>query len=97
MERPTCTSPKNNLEKKAKEIVEMAESIILAKQGKNKITFLTARKITAGQKKILHNVAKEGDKVLEKINPEIIAGVKIIINNNKQFDQTMKSKLQKIF
>jgi F0F1-type ATP synthase delta subunit len=88
---------KNNLEKKAKEIVEQAEDIILEKQGKNKIVFETARKITAGQKKMLQDVSKEGDIVKEKINPELIAGIKIIINENKQFDASMAKKLQKIF
>ena len=88
---------KNGLERKLKEIVEMAENIILAKKGNNKITLLTARKITASQKKLLQNVAKDGDRITEKINPEIIAGVKIIINDSKQFDASMQKKLQNIF
>ena len=58
----------------------MAEEIILAKQGKKKIIFETARKMTASQKKILEGFAKEGDVIKEKINPELIAGIKIIIN-----------------
>ena len=62
-----------------------------------KIIIETARKITAGQKKTLESIAKKGDLINEKINPELIAGVKIIINNNKQFDGSMKSKLQNIF
>jgi len=85
------------LEKKAKEILNLAEEMLLASQGKSKITFETARKMTASQKKILDGVTKEGDLINEKINPELIAGIKIIINNSKQFDASMKSKLQKIF
>lgn len=84
------------LEKKAKEILSLAEDILLAKQGKRKITFQTARKMTAGQKKVLQSVAKEGDIINEKISPELIAGVKIIINNEKQFDNSMLSKLNNI-
>ena len=85
------------LEKKSKEILELAEDYLLQKQGKNKITLETARKMTAGQKKLAESFAKTGDVVKEKINPELIAGIKIIINNSKQFDESMKSKLQKIF
>ncbi|MCX6719590.1 MAG: F0F1 ATP synthase subunit delta [Candidatus Staskawiczbacteria bacterium] len=85
------------LEKKAKEILELAEDLVLAKQGKSKITFETARKMTASQKKMAGGIVKEGDIVKEKINPELIAGIKIIINNSKQFDASMKSKLQEIF
>lgn len=85
------------LEKKSKEILNLAEDFLLAKQGKSKITFETARKMTAGQKKILDSFVKNGDVVKEKINPEIIAGIKIIINNSRQFDGSMQSKLQNIF
>jgi F0F1-type ATP synthase delta subunit len=83
-------------EKRAKEILNLAEEMLLAKQGKNKITFETARKMTAIQKKVLSGFVKDGDLLKEKINPELIAGVKIIINNNKQFDASLKSKLNKI-
>ena len=64
---------------------------------KSKVTFETARKTTANQKKLLDSFIKEGDVVKEKINPELIAGIKIIINNNKQFDASMQKKLQEIF
>jgi F0F1-type ATP synthase delta subunit len=83
-------------EGKAKEILDLAENFLLAKQGKNKITFETARKLTQSQEKILESVAKKGDIVKEKINPELIAGIKIIINDSKQFDASLQSKLQNI-
>jgi F0F1-type ATP synthase delta subunit len=84
------------LEKKAKEILDLAEDFLLAKQGKRKITLETARKMTSGQKKMMNEFVKSGDIVKEKINPELIAGIKIIINNSRQFDSSMQSKLQKI-
>ena len=83
-------------ERKSKEILDLTETLLLYKQGKRKITFETARKITPNQKKILDSFVSKGDVVKEKINPELIAGVKIIINDLKQFDASMKSKLQKI-
>jgi len=82
---------------KYKEVLEMAENIVLSKQGKRKIVFETARKITSSQKKVLDGVIKQGDIVTEKINPDLIAGVKIIINDSKQFDASMQSKLRDIF
>lgn len=83
-------------EGRSKEILDLTEDIILAKQGKRKITFETARKTTASQNKLLENFVKKGDIVNEKINPELIAGIKIIINDSKQFDGSLQSKLQKI-
>ena len=87
---------KEGLEKKAKEILNLAEDFLLQKQGKRKITFETARKITDSQRKLLDNFTNKGDIVKEKINSELIAGIKIIINESKQFDASMQSKLQKI-
>lgn len=84
------------LERKAGEILDLTENFILAKHGKRRITFETARKVTSGQKKILDGFTKKGDIIKEKISPELIAGVKIIINDSKQFDASMQSKLQKI-
>lgn len=88
---------KNGQMHRAKEILNLAEDLFLAKQGKRKIIIETARKMTVNQKKILGNFVKEGDVFKEKVNPEIIAGIKIIINNEKQFDASMQNKLQNIF
>ena len=83
-------------ERKSKEILEFAGDLLLAKHGKSKITFETARKITASQKKLLDSFVNKGDVVKEKINQELIAGVKIIINDSRQFDASMQSKLNNI-
>jgi len=88
---------KNGLMHKAKEIVQLAEDILLQKRGNRKITFETARKITPSQKKMLEAIAKHGDVVKEKINPELIAGVRVIINDNRQFDGSLQNKLKNIF
>ena len=87
---------KSGQQKKAKEILDITEDLLLAKRGKRKIIFHTARKMTADQKKILRSFIKDGDTVTEKIEPELIAGIKIIINDSKQFDASMQSKLKKI-
>jgi F0F1-type ATP synthase delta subunit len=87
---------KTGQERKAKEILDLAEDIILAKQGKRKITFETARKMNASQKKLMESLVKDGDIVKEKIDPELIAGIKIIINDSRQFDASMQSKLQNL-
>ena len=88
---------KSGMEKKAKEIIVLAEDFILRKQGNSKITFETARKASVSQKKLLQSIAKEGDIVNERISPELIAGVRIIINNEKQFDGSLQRKIQRIF
>jgi F0F1-type ATP synthase delta subunit len=84
------------LEKKSREILSLAEDLLLAKQGARKITFQTARKITASQQKLLEGFAKKGDIIKERINLELISGIKIIINDSQQLDGSLQSKLQNI-
>ncbi len=85
------------LEKKTKEILNLTEDFVLAKQGKNKITFEIARRLTSENRAMLKEFIKEGDIVKEKINPELIAGVKIVVDEEKQMDMSMASKLENLF
>lgn len=83
-------------ENKSGEILALTEDLLLQKQGKRKIIFETARAVTSSQKKMMEGIVRRGDMVSEKINPELIAGIKIIINDSRQFDASMQSKLQRI-
>jgi F0F1-type ATP synthase delta subunit len=83
---------RNGDTKKLKEIVVLAEKMMLAKSGNQKIVLEIARPVT---KKM--NVGKKGDMVEEKINPTLIAGVKIIIDGEKQLDFSLSKKLNDIF
>lgn len=85
------------LEKKAKEIFNLVEEITLLKQGRRKVVFETARAMNGSQRKLIESIVKKDDVVEEKINPELIAGIKIIINNLRQFDASVQSKLSKLF
>lgn len=86
----------SGLEEKAKNILSLAEDFILASQGKRKIIFETAREVTPSQKKLIDSIVKDGDKIKVKINPDLIAGIKIIINGSKQLDASMQNKLRNI-
>lgn len=88
---------KNGWQKQANEILELTEDILLKERGNKKIVFETARRISEQNKSLLKSFVKEGDVVKERINPELIAGVRVIVNNEKQFDNSFISKLQKIF
>jgi len=86
----------SGLQGKAKNILSVAEDFILASQGKKKIIFETARKTTPMQRKLMDSIVSKGDKVEEKINPDLIAGIKIIINGSKQLDASIQHKLRNI-
>ena len=87
---------KNGDIKKAKEIISLAESLFLKKTGNKKIVLEVAREMEKPALVKDFGVAK-GDIVEEKINPSLIAGIKVIINNERQLDFSLKNKLDKIF
>ena len=81
--------------KNATEIIRLAEVFILQKTGNKKITLETARDI--GRKNIFKEIVKSHDIVEEKINPELIAGIRVTVNGENQLDFSLKNKLDKIF
>jgi F0F1-type ATP synthase delta subunit len=52
-----------------------------------------AKGLDAAVKKI----AKKSDIVEEKINPDLIAGIKITINDEMQFDGSFAKKVKELF
>lgn len=86
---------KNGDMKKAREIIGLAEDIFYKKTDKRKIILEIARKIE--KKNLLKDFFQPGDMVQEKINPELVAGIKVMIKNDKQLDFSLKNKLDNIF
>ncbi len=85
---------KNGDLKKSKEIISLAEMLFLKKTGGRKIIFEMARET---KKESFKGFLKKHDVVEEKINPDLIAGVKIVVNNEKQLDFSLMKKLNNIF
>jgi F0F1-type ATP synthase delta subunit len=88
---------KNNDEKKLPRIVTETEKMVLAQSGRRKVVLESARPLGAKQKKLLSKILKPGDVVEEKVSPEVVAGVRITVNEELQFDGTLNRKLKKMF
>ena len=88
---------KNGDMSKAGQIVSLAKKIFIEKTGRRQLTIESARKIKAKQKELVESILRKGDIVDEKINKDLLAGIKIIIDGEKQFDASMQKKLQNIF
>jgi len=84
------------LESQSDKILNLADKIIMSKQGRRTVVLETARPIKENQKKLFSGIVNKKDAIIEKINPELIAGIKIVIDDALQFDSSLKSKLQKI-
>ena len=83
--------------KKSNEIIDLAKFLLAKKNNKKSVVFESARKLSDTQRKTLLKSTATGDIVIEKINPELIAGVKIIVDNEKQLDQTLLKKINNLF
>ena len=88
---------RNGDEGNIRKLVEEAARMVRGKSGVRKVTIETARAQGAAQRKSLRRFIKEGDIVEERIDPTLVAGVKIILDDELQFDGSLKGKMDKIF
>ncbi len=87
---------KNNDQHQLKKIYARTEKMMREKTGKRKVAVETARQVK-NLKSALKEIIKEGDIVEEKVNPDLIAGLKIILNDEMQFDGSMAKKIKNLF
>ena len=78
-------------------IVAEAERIMRAKDGSKRIVVSIARK----QKQPAHGLVKHlvgpHDAIEEQIDPSLIAGMKVTVNDEMMFDGSLKTKLEVMF
>lgn len=77
-------------------ILEEASRFARGKSGVRKVTIASARELNPAQHKAMDQFVKPGDVVVKRIDPDLIAGVKITINDELQFDGSLKNKLNKV-
>jgi F0F1-type ATP synthase delta subunit len=81
----------------AEKIIKAAESILRKKDGGREIVFESARPLEGSNKDLLANIATAKDAVTLRVNPDLVAGVRIILDGETEFDGSLKGKLDKIF
>lgn len=87
---------KNGDESSLKKIFEACQKLYLKRIGKKKITFEVARS-NKNNEDILKSTIEAGDIIEERINPEIIAGVKIIVDEERQLDCSLLKKIKNLY
>jgi len=84
---------KNKDTRQLKKIIDFASKIIYKKEGRQKIILETARPQN-NLKNLFQKFFSEKDIIEEKINPNILAGIRIIINDEKELDFSFKKRLE---
>jgi F0F1-type ATP synthase delta subunit len=80
-----------------KKIAAYAEKIIREETGKRKVVVESARPLKQPLAKLLKNFAHHSDIIESKIDPYLVAGIKITVNDEEQLDGSLKRKLDKLF
>jgi F0F1-type ATP synthase delta subunit len=88
---------KNGDESHLKKILEEASRFARGKTGVRKVTVESARALKPAQKETIKKFLKPGDIVEERIDPELIAGIRITLNDELQFDGSLRNKLNQAF
>ncbi|HUZ93144.1 MAG TPA: F0F1 ATP synthase subunit delta [Candidatus Paceibacterota bacterium] len=88
---------RNGDESHMRKILEKATRMARGKEGIRKVVIESARRLTPDQRKIAAGFAKERDVIQERIDPTLIAGIRIFVDDEREFDGSMKSKLDKLF
>ncbi len=79
-------------------ILEACEKKWRRAHGKSLVTIESARELLPAQRTRLTSQWKNKTHDVEfKINPSLIAGVRILINDERQFDGSLKRKLAELF
>lgn len=86
----------NRDQKKLKDILSVVEKIIIKKTGGRKLTIESARPLTQALERTIKSIAKPTDIVERKINNQLIAGIKVNINDEFMLDGSFSTKIKKI-
>lgn len=98
IERFIASIRKHNDWARRNNIIRACEKKMRQRDGKELITIESARELSLAQREKLSLAWKGKNQDIEyRINPSLIAGVKIVIDEEKQFDGSLRRKLDKMF
>ena len=73
------------------------ERVLVQREGGRIVTVETARKLSPEWSAKIKRMFNGKDRVTEHVRPEIIAGVRIEIDGEREFDGSLKRKLDRLF
>ena len=80
-----------------RKILEEAARMARGKEGIQKVVLESARPLTAKQKKELTRFTEPEDVVQERIDPSLVAGVRIFVDDERELDGSLKGHLDRMF
>ena len=81
----------------SKKIINAIHKKLVNSKGGKWVTIETAREFTEARLKSLKDNFSDKDHVDLKINPELVAGVRITLNEDEELNNSLQNKLNKLF
>jgi F0F1-type ATP synthase delta subunit len=78
-------------------IVEQYEKIRRQQEGITKVEAITAKKLSGQTKSEIEKKFNGKVEIGERVHPEVLGGIKLIINDEYQIDGTMQGRVEKLY
>jgi len=78
-------------------IAERIDVVLRQRRGEQKVLVESARPLTEHQRARVRACFAASDRIIEKHDKDLIAGIKITMNDVLQLDGSLRRKLQKLF
>jgi F0F1-type ATP synthase delta subunit len=80
----------------AENIVKATERLLRKRDGGREVVVESARPLEISNRNLLSEIATAKDAVTLRVNPDLVAGVRIFIDEEMEFDGSLKGKLDKM-
>ena len=87
----------NGDEGRAKKILNAAARFSRGRNAMREVMVESARPLVQSQQALVKKFLKPSDVVAYTIDPDLVAGVKMVVNDEMQFDGSLKAKLDTLF
>jgi F0F1-type ATP synthase delta subunit len=78
-------------------VLMAAERFMRAKDGSQRIVVRVARKQKRPVRELVAHLVGPHDAIEEVMDQSLVAGMKVIMNDEREFDGSLKTKLEKLF
>ena len=91
------TVEKNGDRSGLQKILAETDRLLRAKSGRRKVVLETARALDPKSLTELQHLFQKKDIVETRLNTDLVAGVKVTVDGERQFDGSLRRKLDKLF
>lgn len=78
-------------------VIALYEKIRRQQEGITKVETITAKKLSSKSKADIEKKFNGKVEIAEKVHPEVIGGIKLIVNDEYQIDGTMQGRVDRLY